>query len=173
MSVNETGKELLQQLKAYQEILKEISEEDFVLSPAPGSWSFSEVYCHITHVNKLSLLAIEKCLHGKQSAGNYTLPILSRIILFVGKFPPFKIKVPPGPASSIKKISREDARNELIKLGHRLDTTLSKMARSSSHCRIQHPRLGMLNSEQWLQFMSIHTRHHLKQITKIKKTIRK
>lgn len=173
MSITETGRSINEVLKIYQKMLRDMSEDEFVQTPAKGGWSRSEVYCHVLQVNISSLLAIEKCLHGKQLVRKYSLPFFTRIVLFLGKFPVVKYKTPEKVAAMVRKISREEARNQLIKFNSRLNELLPKIAKSTTDCRIKNPKLGMLNCSQWLRFMEIHTHHHLKQLSRIKKSIEK
>lgn len=173
MSITETGKAINEVLKTYQKMLREISEDEFMQTPVNGGWSRSEVYCHVLQVNISSLLAIEKCLHGKQVTRKYSLPFFTRIVLFLGKFPVLKYKTPEKVAAMVRKISREEARNQLIKFNSRLNELLPKIAKSTADCRVRNPKLGMLNCSQWLRFMEIHTNHHLKQLNRIKKSVEK
>lgn len=169
MNIHDINKNISLNLKVYQEILKNVPEDEFFRSPQIGSWSVSEVYCHIIHVTTVSLLAIEKCLHGKQMRSSSSLPFITKIIFLFGQFPPIKLKAPENIAAKTKKIEKEEARNGLIKVIQRLDSTVARLSKSSSNCRISHPKLGMLNSYEWLRFIDIHNKHHLKQIKKIQK----
>ncbi|WP_207426457.1 DinB family protein [Pedobacter sp. SYSU D00535] len=171
MSVNDTAKAILKALQEYHELLNSISDEEFLQQPARGGWSCSEVFCHIAQANLGSILAIEKCIHGRASAGKYSVPFITRIILFLGRLPGGKYKAPDTIASMVKKISREEARNQLIKFTGRLKDVTPKIAKASPYCRVKHPRLGMLNSEEWLRFIEIHTKHHLKQVYRVRKSL--
>lgn len=173
MNVLNVSRELLKSTQTYLDMLKSFSLEEFQINPKDGAWSYSEVYSHIIQVNTVSLLAIEKCLHGKQVTASGSLPILSRLILLFGKFPPVRIKAPDNIASSVKKISIEEASNGLIKLISRIEAITPKVSKITSSCKIHHPRLGPLNSVQWFRFMEIHNNHHLKQIERIRKSLSK
>lgn len=170
MSDNESGKELLMHLGYYQDLLKTLSEDEFVQSPEDGGWSLSEVYCHIIQVNTRSLLAIEKCMHGKETSTLTSPPFFTRLILFFGKLPPGRHKSPANIGAIVKKQSKEEARNDLIKFIQRLTDVLPKIVKSTSRCQVKHPRLGMLNRSEWLRFMIIHTKHHIKQLKRIRST---
>jgi len=69
------------------------------------------------------------------------------------------------------KISKEDAKNLLIKCRGRIDDTTPLLKDSSPHSRYKHPRLGMLNAKQWFKFIRIHAEHHLRQLKRITKKI--
>lgn len=170
MSVSSTTKSILAAIEKYQDFLYEVDEDAFQTSPAEGVWSYSEVFSHIIQANLRSLLAIQKCLYAKsQSTGSVSL--IARAILLFGKFPPIKLKAPENIAALVKKITREEARNDLIKLKTKVLELAPKVSKCPENSRIQHPRLGKLNAEQWLRFIEIHSYHHLKQLQRIRKML--
>lgn len=170
MSAADASRQILLSTQVYLDLLKTFSAEDFQKEPKALGWSYSEVYSHIIQVNTYSLMAIEKCVHGKQKSSTYRLPFSSRIVFFLGRFPG-RLVAPEKIAAQVKKISLEDARNGLIRVRHRVEEITPKVSKINSSCRVAHPRLGMLNSEQWLRFMAIHNNHHLKQIARIRKAL--
>jgi hypothetical protein len=170
MSVSSTTKSILEAIEKYQDFLCEVDEDEFQISPAEGVWSYSEVFSHIIQANLRSLLAIQKCLYAK-SQGTGSIPLIARAILLFGKFPPIKLKAPANIAALVKKISREEARNDLIKLKTRVLELTPKVSKCPENSRMKHPRLGMLNAVQWLRFIEIHSYHHLKQLRRIRKMI--
>jgi hypothetical protein len=70
------------------------------------------------------------------------------------------------------KISKEDAKNLLIKCRKRVDETAPLIQQSSPGSRYKHARLGMLNAKQWFKFIRIHLYHHLNQLNRIKKVLK-
>lgn len=158
---------ILEAIAEYQDSLKNFTEEEFGRKPPAGGWSYSEVYCHVIQVNLRCLLAIERCIYGKKQQEGPGAPMLSRVILYFGRFPG-KLKTPPNLASIVKVISREDAKNDLIKFTGKLKELMPKALKCSPYHRIRHQRMGMLNCLEWLRFIEIHTKHHLKQIKRIR-----
>jgi hypothetical protein len=69
----------------------------------------------------------------------------------------------------VQKISKEEARNLLIKCRTRVNEMVPLLKDSPENCRMKHPRLGMLNARQWYKFIMIHTKHHIKQLNRIEK----
>jgi hypothetical protein len=69
------------------------------------------------------------------------------------------------------KITKEDAKNLIIKCRKRVETTMPLIAASSPANKYKHPRLGMLNAKQWFKFIRIHLQHHLKQLDRIKRNL--
>jgi hypothetical protein len=65
------------------------------------------------------------------------------------------------------KISKEEAKNWIIKCRKRLDEMAALIETTPSDRRSKHPRLGTLTSVQWLKFIRIHLQHHVKQLGRI------
>jgi hypothetical protein len=118
------------------------------------------------------MMALEKCIrNGKPtSAGRNMLGLL--VFLF-GSLPPWKTKVPEMLEARIpaRKISKEEARNMLIKCRQRINELTPLIRDSSEYCRVKHGRLGMLNARQWFKFVLFHSRHHLKQLDRVEKKL--
>lgn len=171
MSVSSQQRAILQSVKEYSRLLEEISEEDFQRSPAEGSWSYAEVYSHIFKSNLYSLIAAEQCINGtaeKSSAGtNWAV----RLILLFGRFPPGKYKVPASIENLTAKISKEEARNLIVKFKTRLADIAPKVSKAKSYHKVKHPRLGLFNAGQWFRFIEIHTLHHQRQLERISRMI--
>ncbi|HEY0896023.1 MAG TPA: hypothetical protein VGE15_05685, partial [Sphingobacteriaceae bacterium] len=67
------------------------------------------------------------------------------------------------------KISREEARNMIVKFRHRLDEISPNIRKAPGNCKVKHPRLGLLDALQWFKFIKIHSEHHIKQVKRIRK----
>ncbi|MBU1373131.1 MAG: DinB family protein [Bacteroidetes bacterium] len=158
-------------IKFYEEFLKTVSEEAFLQNPAEGVWSYSEVYSHILGANYMSLIALEKCLNKTADIKIRKPHWKVRLILFFGRFPPGKIKAPANIAAAVKKISKEEASNLIVKFKKKLNTLLADFKKFDPKYKIKHPRLGFLDAKSWLRFIFIHTKHHQKQITRISKML--
>lgn len=155
-------------LLAYRDQLDNFSDDDFMAAPASG-WSYAEVYSHVLQVNRSSFIFMEECIRGNAIRSNKPLHWLTWLILLTGRFPPGKYEAPPRVADLVKPISREEARNMLIKVRKKLEELFPKIANASLNHKMKHPRLGLLNARQWLRFVRIHTAHHLKQLNRIEK----
>ena len=169
MSIASDKKALEESLAAYRKKLDEIPDEQFNQTPPGGGWSYGQVYCHILQANLGSFTAIEKCINGTGQIDNKRLGILASLIFLTGRFPPIRIKAPKSIAAMVTNMDKEEARNNIIKVKKRIDQLIGAISKSSSFIKVKHPRLGMLNAKQWLRFINIHTRHHLKQLERINK----
>jgi len=170
MSVQASASSIKDALASYLAWLKDMDEEDFVKPPPNGGWSYSEVYCHVIQVNVRSILAVERCIYAKSGHGRSGPNLAARLILYMGKFPPVKIKAHPKVASIVKTVSKEEARNDMLVFCNKLQDLLPRLLKVPGHQRTRHARLGMLNCSEWLKFIDIHTRHHLKQLERIRKS---
>ena len=156
-------------LDDYRARLDTISDELFTETPPGGGWSYAEVYSHILQSNLGSGVAIEKCTLNSCASTSKGLSLLGLLVLSFGRLPPVKVKVPPVIAAKIpvKNISKEEARNMLIKCRKKINDVVPLIRNASPHRRVKHQRFGMLNARQWLKFILIHSRHHLKQLDRV------
>ena len=158
-------------LDSYRARLDTIADELFTTTPQEGSWSFAEVYSHILQATLGSCIALERCANNNCKPTNNRLTFLGRLMMFTGRFPPVRVKVPAAVAAKIPalKIEKEEAKNLLIKCRKRMDEAMPYIKDSTKNSRHKHPRLGMLDGKQWFKFIRIHAQHHLNQLRRIKK----
>jgi hypothetical protein len=153
---------------AYKQKLAQIADEKFEISPEQGVWSYSEVYDHIFDFSSLTVHELDKCL-----SGNGTMkrtPWITKLILFFGCFPPaMKFKVPKALSSRGKKVSKAEAGTMITHFLVQLQPCGNKLEQADPQIKTKHPRLGYLNASQWLKFIEIHLKHHLKQLDRIDK----
>lgn len=172
MSIERYHASLINAVSEYETLLSGISEEEFLMTPPAGGWSLSETYSHIFQSNLASLIAAEKCILRTATHSSDSAHWLAWTILFLGRFPPVKIKAPERIAAMVNKISREDARNMIVKFKSRLAGILPRIKDADPCQKIKHPRLGLLNARQWFRFIEIHTIHHIKQLKRISSQIK-
>ncbi|MEJ5961238.1 DinB family protein [Pedobacter immunditicola] len=152
--------------EAYRTKLSTIDDEQFQLTPSVGGWSYSEVYSHIFDSSILSLKAMENCLEGKGK--KHSTAFIVKIILFLGYLPPGrKYKVPQKLESRVKKMTKVEAEELIQRFAQQLEPDYKKMGKARADIKTPHPRLGYLNARQWLRFIEIHLKHHLKQLKRI------
>lgn len=159
-------KSILKIVSAYKNKLSTMGDEGFQLTPPIGGWSYSEVYSHIFDSSLLSLMAIQKCLD-KEGEIKPT-PFVAKLILFFGMLPPGKkYKVPSRLADRVKKISTTAAHQFITDFELQLAKIYPQIANADLKFKVQHPRLSYLNAKQWLRFIEVHFKHHLKQLQRI------
>lgn len=161
-------------IDAYAERLKPftnpVDDTRFNQTPPAGGWSYSEVYSHILDSTLLSLMAAANCLKGEGK--NEKTAFAVKVILFFGMLPPGKrYKVPKRLADRVKKITVAEAQQLIEKTRDQVEKLKAEPWSTSTNSKVAHPRLGYLNARQWLRFIAIHFNHHLKQLTRIDRTI--
>jgi len=152
----------------YRDMLNSIAEEDFQLTPPIGGWSYSEVYSHIFDASLLAMQPMEDCITGTGQERKTAFAV--KVILFIGSLPPGKFKVPEKLVSRVKKISKAEAEAFINEFLLRLQKDEAHIGNASDLIKNKHPRLGYLNAVQWLRFIEIHLKHHLKQLKRIEKS---
>ena len=160
-------------LDIYRARLDEIPDDQFDLTPPDGGWSYAEVYSHILQTTLGASMALEKCTLSVCLPTNKGRSLIGWFVFTFNRFPPVKVKVPAivNERNPAKKISKEDARNLIIKCRKRISEVTPLIHDSSPNKRVKHPRMGLLNASQWFKFILIHLNHHLKQLDRIEKNL--
>src|ERR1700744_206561 len=173
MKIGETRKKIEEVLDIYRNRLDTIPDDLFNVNPPDGGWSYAEVYSHILQSDIGSAIAIEKCLLNSCAPTSKGRSLLGLLVLSFGKLPPVKVKVPAAIAAKtpVRNMSKEEVRNMLIKCRKKIDEVAPLIRDASPRRRIKHPRFGMLNAKQWLKFILIHSKHHLKQLDRVEKKL--
>lgn len=170
MSISSDQRKIKKSLDFYEEYLKTLNDEVFLYSPDAETWSFSEIYSHVLWVAASSLIAIEQCLNKTATIKSNPVNWKVRLILFLGILPGRNLKAPEIAISNVKKISKEDALNKLIGLKKRLDL-VSSFKKYDEKYKVKHPILGWLDAKLWLRFILVHTKHHIKQLSRLEKRL--
>jgi len=169
MNTSKTKTSLHQIVNAYKTKLSLYSDDVFQNTPPINGWSYSEVYSHIFDSSLLSLIALENSAKGKGE--DQPTHFAVKTILFFGSLPPArKYKVPKRLAERVKKISKTDALDFILEFEKVLDEVYPLISKAKTNSKTKHPRLGFLNAKQWLRFIEIHLKHHLKQLVRIEKS---
>ncbi len=175
MNILKEHKAIEQALATYSAKLETMTDEYFWESPADGGWCFAEVYSHILKATLGASISLEKCTNKNTEKSTKGTSFFGYYVMLVGKFPPIKVKVPTAIAEKMpaEKISREEAKKLIEKCHKRIHTVLPLLTDALPDIRYKHPRLGMLNAQQWFKFIRIHAEHHLAQLARIERKIKK
>jgi hypothetical protein len=152
----------------YRTKLMQIEDQQFQKTPPIGGWSYSEVYAHIWDASLLSLEPVKNSIKGIGKEEKTKL--IPKLILFFGRLPPGKFKVPKTLESRVRKISKEEAEDFINRFLEELVADYSRINKASLKLKNPHPRLGYFNATQWLRFIEIHLKHHFKQLQRIEKS---
>jgi hypothetical protein len=167
MKVAEERRAIDAALDDYRSQLDVIPDDLFDATPPKGGWSISEVYSHILQATIGSTIAAERCANGTCEPTKEGINLIGRFALFFDYMPRVKA-TDEGAKIPVKKLTKEEARNLIIKCRTRIDTITPKVEDAKPFSRFKHSRLGMLNAQQWFRFILVHLNHHLKQIKRVK-----
>ena len=173
MNIAKEHKAIEAALDSYRERLEIIADELFTKTYADGQWSYAEVYSHIMQAVLMSSIALERCAYIPEKPNGPKTNLAGRLIMLFGRLPPIKFKVPQSVHAKIPaaKISKEEAKNLIMKCRKRVDEITELARKAPPNARTKHPRLGMFNAAEWYKFIRIHLEHHLKQLDRIEKNL--
>lgn len=161
-------------LAAIEEATREMTV-DALRFHAPGKWCAAEILDHLAQTFSSSARTLERRLgKGEPSRRRPTLmEWLSVLVVVKGGYLPKGRKAP------------EFAMPQGIDAGQALSyfrETLSRMDDAITRCEKQfgsratiadHPILGPLTAGEWREFHWVHTRHHVRQIARLREQIKK
>ncbi|TSD63925.1 DinB family protein [Inquilinus sp. KBS0705] len=170
MNIAKERRDIDAAIDSYRNWLDTVTDDEFAATPPMGGWSYAEVYDHIMKASLGASIALERCTHNNCPPTKKGMTFWGHYVILTGLFPQFKTRVPEAIAAKLapKKIDKEEAKNLIIKLRKRVDDTAALIPDAKSNARWQHPRLGMLNAQQWFKFIRVHLQHHLNQLNRIK-----
>lgn len=149
-------------LGALRKAIQEFPDEAWTRAPAPGGWSPSQVYGHITVIgNGFSFKNLETCLEeGGHLGGRKRFP--GYVILWGNRLPGSRrITVEFPPELLPKLLSKAEAREAMDALESRAESCLLRIAAAGPRRTARHFLLGWLTAAEWFRFVEIHHRHHL------------
>ena len=161
MDVLKERKAINTALDNYRDQLDIIPDELFDVTPPNGGWSYAEVYSHILQATIGASIAVERCANGTFKASKKGRTLIGLYVLTTGRFPPVRVTTPTALAAKmpVKKISKEDAKNMLVKCRKRMEDMLPLAQAAGTECKAEHPRMGMLNAKQWFKCIRINLNH--------------
>jgi uncharacterized damage-inducible protein DinB len=170
--VQKTYRSIQYNVAVYETLLEGITEEHFQRTPAAGGWSYAEVFSHIFRSNMTCINVIALCANGEAVELRKEPSIPIKLVLFFKRFPPgMKFKVPKKLEYMVEKISREQALELITAFNNAITPAMEQALKASHTQRQKHPRMGMLNAKEWFAFIDVHTRHHRRQLGRIKKQL--
>lgn len=152
--------------------LNAYTNDTFIMSPAEGQWSVSQVYDHLARVTEKCVNNAKLCAenHGEIGRSGFGAAIFS----LMGSFPPVRMiikKIPIGLENVYlpKQISKEQAREELEIALQCMNDSLDAVKLASTKHRVKHWAGGWFNAHQWYQSAEMHIRHHCRQKKRLDK----
>ena len=169
MSPSQAYLKIQEQDQFWVKVLEKHSLEELNLKPSEDEWSLGQLLNHLVFINQTLVKQIEICVEKKGIYDTNNLKLGTRLILYFNRLPPLKYKVP----KIIDKIPAQPTNKEELaqKFKNNLIAAASlaeKVKSADPHYKVMHPSMGALSAKGWLQFMSIHMKHHQRQYTRLK-----
>lgn len=167
MSIERDLERFERTLSVWTDALAVYDDHRWLRRPADGGWNIAQVYAHIIDAtNSFGFEKITKCAERDEGRPGKTLA--GRLVFLIGRIPPVRAKVPGDGAYAPKEISRDVACAELDALGAKVREIIPAVRTARGVAT--HPMLGRLTAPEWLRFMEMHLRHHLRQKARLDKT---
>ncbi len=131
-------------------------------------WAVGKQLEHLLLSDRLILDRFDRLTDGREGPAPGGLTILGRVILRAGFIPRGRGKAP----KAVKPAGRDAADIEagLRRLAERLDDLTEQLPLlEEADWRLPHPYFGALNIGEWMRFMDVHHRHHLKIVRDIRR----
>lgn len=135
-----------------------------------GKWSAAEILEHLAVAYSGTTNGLERCLEATSSVPPQSLRqrIGTLVVVYLGHFPagiqaPAFTRprgMPPGDALRV-------ARENLLTMDRTLDESVERFGRRTK--LLKHPILGAFSCAEWRKFHWVHTRHHMKQIARLRR----
>ena len=146
-----------------------LSTEQLRYNPEPGKWNLLQVIRHLVTAEKQSLIYIQRKLARQETVDATGKGAAFRhLILRIALWLPIKFKAPKiadvsedYPDYETMKQEWNEVRSEFQEIIENSDDAVLAKA------LYRHPRAGLLNIKQALQFIGIHVSHHQKQMDRI------
>lgn len=149
---------------------RSLSDEQLCFNPGSDSWNLLQVMRHLVTAEKQSLIYIQRKISHpgiapKAGAGSRFRSLLLKLALLL----PIKFKAPKiadveeaYPDFNEMVLEWDEVRNEYQQI------ISNNNAEILSKALYRHPRAGMLNIKQAIEFMEDHVAHHNKQVERIR-----
>lgn len=146
-----------------------LDRKQLLYTPGPGQWNLLQVMRHLVTAEQQSLKYIKrKLIHAEQSSRTGIDASIRNLLLKMALYSPLKFKAPKvaevreeAPDLDEMKIEWEAVRDEFRTIiEENSGDTLAKAV-------YKHPRAGLLNVKQALEFMEAHISHHQKQMNRL------
>jgi hypothetical protein len=140
-----------------------------VEAPSVSKWTVGKQLEHLLLSDEAVLDRLDRLMDGREGpeAGGKT--VLGRVVLLTGFIPRGMGKAP----GAVKPAGRDAADIEagLQRLRQRMSELLEQLPLlEEAGWRCRHPYFGALDIGEWMRFMDVHHRHHLKIVRDIRET---
>ncbi|MWV42958.1 alpha/beta fold hydrolase [Paenibacillus sp. HJL G12] len=150
-------------LEIYRDHLTVFSPEQLELRMNGKAWTLGQLYDHVIEVALEYLANAEACMNATgEDSGEKTN---AGIVLFkLGGFPPVKIKLPEEWDHPAAGLSKKELAEGLEQVKEKVVDWMEKAKTVPPGQKVLHDGFGWLNSQEWVELVEMHFRHHLRQL---------
>ncbi|RMH15779.1 MAG: DinB family protein [Acidobacteria bacterium] len=128
--------------------------------PAVSGWSVGQHLDHLAKAGLSVVTALERAAAGELEERGGRPTWIGRLVLLTGYIPRGRGKAPERTRPSAEPQATYEELDQLRQRLAALDGELGRLERSRA--TVPHPFFGPLRPAQWLRFLDVHHRHHLK-----------
>lgn len=143
-----------------------LSSEQLQYKPAPDEWNLLQVMCHLITAEKQSIAFIQRNMSRIDTIPKSGIKSsLRHFLLKTALYLPLKFKAPKLAEVHEEAPNLDEMKAEWESVRAGLKTLLEESGDETlSKAVYKHPRAGLLNMKQALEFFESHIAHHQKQI---------
>jgi hypothetical protein len=150
------------------EVLGDLAAEDLERKPTPASWSIAEVVEHLVIAEELTLKALERGPRPGDKRGSAAVARAKLLLTGIAFRLPLRLKVPAERLRPTGTAKFPELAARWGEVRGRLAGMLESADGKPDARGLRHPILGWLTIRQWIDFVEMHTRHHLAQVRRLR-----
>ncbi len=168
--ISSTFKILETQRKELISLYDSLSAEQRAFNPESGAWNLLQVMRHIVTSERLSLAYIQRKISSGANVPKAGIDSWFRyLILNIAFYLPLKFKAPKIAQVDEDYPDYESMKKEWNEVRNGFQELIDKNdAETLAKAIYRHPRAGMLNMLQAVEFLDTHISHHIKQMERIR-----
>lgn len=148
-------------------VLKDVSESLFLNKPNPDVWSIAEVLEHVIKVETTVIITLQQ-LAKSVAKTPLEQPKSSAEVMELSASRALKSKAPPNFLPDGIFTSKEVAIETFEMCRNKTNDFVNEDSIDLKAVTFPHPRIGILNGNNWLTFISGHCQKHIAQIKDLK-----
>lgn len=145
--------------------------DDYTLSqlqqvPGPGSWSLGQVYTHIIDDTRYQVAQMKLAL-GTTAYAESAMHVDAMKMFANNSFPDMQIQGPATDQLIRQPDSKQEVMQGLVQIRNEVNDAWEGVDAAAAIGKSLHPGLLYFSAMEWVQFMEMHLRHHIKQQQRI------
>ena len=151
--------------------IEQYSFEQICAKPLQNSWSLGQVCIHLVDSTNFFLEQVTICISNNKNATE-EMTESAKTMFFNNEFPNDLIEGPLSNKNTRQPNSKEEILSSLAKIKETIMYCETQISISNFYGKTKHPGLNYFNAIEWLQFIEMHFRHHLRQRDRIRSILK-